>query len=161
MPVLSNTHDDLPFCAEDGPPLAWWRMLPMHHFRDAEHLLVRNALEGIAVIRGGEELAAALSGDPAAAIAAALSLVPIRQVSLTVDITMTALLRSALDNDAAAAAALVLSHVIGRVEFDHPFATELATSWLAHHLRCARDPHRFAQTEAVLSDIFCREENGA
>lgn len=159
MPVLINTHDGAwPFCAEDGPPLAWWRMLPMHHFRDAEHLLVRNALKGIAVIHGGEEVAAALRGDSAAAVAAALSLVPIREVSLSVDVVMTALLRYALDNDAAAA--LVLSHVIGRVEFDHPFAAELATSWLAHHLRYARGPHRFAQAEAALSDFLCQEESG-
>lgn len=159
MPVLINTQDDAwPLCAEDGSPLEWWRMLPMHHFRDAEHLLVRNALEGIAVIHGGEQVTAALRGDPAAAIAAALSLVPIREVSLSVDIAMTALLRSALNNDAAAA--LVLSHVIGRIEFDHPFAAELATSWLAHHFRYARDPYRFAQTEAALSDFFCQEESG-
>jgi len=159
MPVLINTSDDAwPFCAEDGPPLAWWRMLPMHHFRDAEHLLVRNALEGIAVIHVGEQVAAAVRGDPAAAIAAALSLVPIREVSLSIDIAMTALLRSALDNDAAAA--LVLSHVIGRAELDHPFAAELATSWLAHHFRYARDPHRFAQAEAALSGFLCQEESG-
>lgn len=160
MPVLINTHDHVwPLCAEDGPPLAWWRMLPMHHFRDSERLVVQNALKGIAVIHGGEELAAALRGDPAGAIAAALDLLPIRQLSLPVDIAMTALLRSALDDDAAAA--LVLSHVIGRVEFDHPFAAELATSWLAHHLRSARDPHRFRQAEAALSDYLCPEENEA
>ncbi|MGX4805520.1 hypothetical protein [Bradyrhizobium guangdongense] len=160
MAVLIDTDNDVwPLCAGDGSPLAWWRMLPMHHFRNSERLVVRLALKGIAVIDGGEELAAALRGDPAGAIAAALALVPIRKLSLPVDITMTALLRSALEDDAAAA--LVLSHVIGRIEFNHLFAAELATSWLTHHLRSARDPHRFRQAEAALSDYLCPEENEA
>ena len=91
-----------PRAAEDGHPLGWWRMLPPHLFGDAERLLVTSALEGLAVIGGGKDLAAALQGDVAAAIAVALSRVPLREVTLQTDIAMTGLLRCALKDDPAA-----------------------------------------------------------
>jgi hypothetical protein len=50
---------------------------------------------------------------------------PIREVSFKVDIAMTVLLRCALDD--APAAALVLSHVLGRAEWEGTLATDLAT----------------------------------
>jgi hypothetical protein len=71
-----------PYCAEDGHPLGWWRMLPPHLFGDTERLLVGSSLEGLAVIGGGKDFAAALKGDAAAAISVALSLVPLREVIL-------------------------------------------------------------------------------
>jgi hypothetical protein len=132
-------------------------MLSVHQFRDVEQSIIGATLQRIAVLHGGDKLRAALSGDPAAAIAAALSLMPIRDISLTVDITMTALLHSALSD--APAAMLVLSHVLGRLEFDHPFKVELATLWLTHHLRHARAPGQSARTEAVVSRALCEEDH--
>jgi hypothetical protein len=145
-----------PYCADDGPPLAWWRMLPAHLYRDAERLDVRETLERLAVIDGGEDFTAALQGDPAAAIAVALSFMPIREVSFKVDIAMTVLLRCALND--APAAALVLSHVLGRAEWEGTLATDLATSWLTRHLCSPQDPRRCAQTQAMLSAAFPLED---
>lgn len=72
-----------------------------------------------------------MRGDAAAGIAVALSLMLISTVTLEVDIAMTAVLLSALKGDAATA--LMLSHILGRVRLDHPFAAELAASWLSHN----------------------------
>lgn len=144
-PVIRSTP--WPFHAADAPPLAWWRMLPADKFRDAEHLLLRATLDKVAVLRGKSWIAA-LRGDAAASIAVALSLMPIGTATLEVDIAMTAVLASALDGDAATA--LMLSHVLGRAALDHPFATELAASWLAHNLRHSLDRRRFSQAEAAL-----------
>lgn len=136
-----------PFHAADASPLAWWRMLPADKFRDAEHLLLRATLDKVAVLRGKSWIAA-LRGDAAASIAVALSLMPISTATLEVDIAMTAVLASALDGDATTA--LMLSHVLGRAALDHPFATELAASWLAHNLRHSLDRRRFNPAEDAL-----------
>jgi hypothetical protein len=135
-----------PFSAEDGTALAWWRMLPPDLLRDAEHLMVRATLDGITVLRGGDDFTAALRGDPAAAIAVAFSVMPIEQMTVEVDIAMTAVMQCALDGSPAAA--FVLGYVIGCTELDHPFATELSASWDAHDLRQFRDRGRFAPAEA-------------
>jgi hypothetical protein len=137
-----------PFNPEDTFPLAWWRTLPANLFRDAEALLVSATLDKIDVLSGSHTFAAALRGDTAAAITTALALMPIEETTLEVDLAMTAVLRGALDGDAAAA--LVLSHVIGRATLHHPFATELSPSWLAHHLRHSPNRRCFTEEEARL-----------
>jgi hypothetical protein len=158
MSASNNPTSDIwPLSTDDGPPLAWWRMLSVHQFRDAEQSIICTTLQRIAVLHGGDKIRAALSGDPAAAIAAALSLMPIRDISLTVDITMTALLHSALSDDPAAT--LVLSHVLGRLEFDLPLRVELASLWLTHHLRYAKAPGQPARTEAIVSLVLCEEDH--
>jgi hypothetical protein len=145
-----------PFNPEDTSPLAWWRTLPSDLLRDAETLLAYATLGKIEVLSGSRTFAAALRGDTTAAITTALALMPIEETTLEVDLAMTAVLRGALDGDAMAA--LVLSHVIGRAELDHPFATELSASWLAHHLRHSPDRRRFTEEEAVLWSALRAEE---
>jgi hypothetical protein len=130
-----------PFNPQDTSPLAWWRMLPSDLFRDAEHLLLIASLESIRVLGGEEELAGALRGDAAAAVGQALALLPIQEVTLRVDIVMTALLRCALSGDAATA--LVLANLLHRIELDHPLATDLSASWYADHLRRSPGRHGF------------------
>ncbi|WMT73345.1 hypothetical protein [Bradyrhizobium sp. Ash2021] len=137
-----------PFRPQDVSPLVWWRMLPSDLMRDAEHLLVCATLDGITVMRGGHDITAALQGDPAAAIAVALSLMPVDEVTLEVDIAMTAVLRCTLAGNAAAA--LVLAKVVGRAELDHPFATELSGSWYTHHLRHSPDRRKFTPDEKAV-----------
>lgn len=135
------------FTPEDAPPLAWWRTLPSDLLGDAEVLQVRSTLDKIVVLRGGNTFGAALRGEVTAAVAVALSLMPIWDVTLDVDIAMTAVLRSALEADGAAA--LVLAHVLARAEIGHPFATELSASWPAHRLRHSLVSHRFTKEGAV------------
>jgi hypothetical protein len=148
-----------PFKAEGTSPLAWWRTLPSDAFRDAEHLLLLATLEGVTVLHGGDKFAAALRGDAAAAIAVTFSLMPFEAMTLQVDIAMTALLRCALDSNAASA--LVLAQVLGLTELGHPFATELAALWFTHGLRHSTEPRKFSQAETALLAAFRkRERNG-
>jgi hypothetical protein len=141
-----------PLKADCNSPLDWWRTLPPDAFGDAERLLLLAALDKIKVLHGGDDFAAALEGDPDAAIGVAFSLMPIEAMTLRTDIAMTALLRCALEHNAAAA--LVLAQVLGLTDLGHPFATELATSWLAYGRRCSDNPRKFRKAETVLQTAF-------
>jgi hypothetical protein len=148
-----------PFKAEDTSPLAWWRRLPSDAFRDAERLLLCTTLERISVLHGGEDFAAALCGDAAAAIAVAFSVMPIAEMTLQVDIAMTALLRCALERNATAA--LVPAQVLGLTDLGHSFATDLAASWFTRGLRHSADPRKFRLAETALLAAFReRDRNG-
>jgi hypothetical protein len=141
-----------PFKATDITPLQWWRTLPPDAFRDAEQLLLRTTIEQIGLLHGGADLAAALAGDTAAAIDGALSLMPIAEITLTIDIAMTALCRCALAPNATAA--LVVAQIVGLPALDHGHAIDLASSWSAYGRRYASDRHKFRQAEAVLLSAF-------
>jgi hypothetical protein len=127
-------------------------MLPPDAFGAAEHLHLSATLECVAVLHATENALAALKGDPAAAIGAALSLAPLGHVDHQIDIVMSALLHCALKDDAAAA--LVLSHILSNADFDLPVKIELSILWLTHHLGRARDSRWFAQTEARVSQAL-------
>jgi hypothetical protein len=131
--------------------LAWWRTLPSDAFGEAQRLILLQTLE-IDVLHGGDDFAAALEGDPSAAVGVAFSLMPIYDMTLQVDIAMTALLRCALERNAAAA--LVLAQVTGLTALGHPYAIEIAGSWLVHG-RCSSDnPRKFGEAETVLLTAF-------
>lgn len=143
----------------DSSVLAWWRRLPSDLFQDTERSILLATLRQISVLHADEGVAAALDGDPAAAIGVALSLMPMEEIVLPVDIAMTALLRCALDRNAAAA--LVLAQVLGLSDLGHPFATELAASWYTHGLRYSTNPRKFSEAEATLLAAFReRDETG-
>jgi hypothetical protein len=135
-----------PFNPEDTSPLAWWRTLPSDRLGDAEGLLVNATLAKIDVMGGGDAMAAALRGEIGAGVAVALSLMPVNEVTLEVDLAMTAVLRGALAGDGPAA--LVLAHVLGGADLDHPFAAELSASWLTCPPRNSR--RRFTKQKARL-----------
>ena len=115
-----------PWSPEDFSPIEWWRCLPADCLGDAQHLLLRATLDKICVMKGREWLAA-MRGDVAASIAIAVETFPITKIALEVDLAMTVLMLGALDGNAAAA--LVLSQLLGRAPLDHPFAKELSVSW--------------------------------
>lgn len=123
-----------PFCAEDIGPLAWWRTMPADQLRDAKHLALRDVLSKVSVLRGCEWVSA-MRGDAVASVAVAIGVHPIKEISIEVDVAMSALLLHALAGDAGAA--LVLSEVLRQTRLDHPFAKELAESWLVLNLRRA------------------------
>jgi hypothetical protein len=83
----------------------------------------------------GHEWLSAMRGDAAASIAIAVQMLPITEITLEVDLAMTVLMLGALDGNAAAA--VVLSQLLGRAPLDHPFAKELSVSWLVLNLRRA------------------------
>lgn len=152
-PVQGMPHAHLwPLMADDISPLAWWRTLPEEAFRDAERLLLLATLEQIEMAHGGDDFAAALKGDAAAAIGVAFTLMPIEEMTLKVDIAMTALLRCALERNAAAA--LVLAQVLGLTDLGHSYAVELAASWLVYGRRCSDNPRKFRKAETVLLAAF-------
>ena len=141
-----------PFKLDDTSPLAWWRTLPSEAFGDAERLLLLATLEQIDVLHGGDDFTDALEGDPSAAIGVAFSLMPVEEMTLTVDIAMTALLRCAQERNAAAA--LVLAQILGLTDLGHAFATELVASWLAYGRRCSGNPSKFSEAETMLLTAF-------
>lgn len=141
-----------PLKPDDISPLAWWRTLPSDVFGDAERLLLLPTLERVRVLHGGDDFEAALEGDPSAAIGVALSLMPIEQVTLVTDIAGTALLRCALERNAAAA--LVLAQVAGLTDLGHSYATELAASWLVYGRHSSGNPSKFNEAETVLLAAF-------
>jgi hypothetical protein len=156
--IKLSTDQPWPLKAKDTSPLQWWRTLTSDAFRDAEQLLLLATLEQISVLRGGDELASAMGGNPAAAIGVAFSLMPIETFTLEVDIAMTALARCAFERNAAAA--LVLAQIIGLTEFDHGLAMELAASWYAHGRRYSDDPRKYSQAETVLLAAFQNRPHG-
>jgi hypothetical protein len=141
---------------DDGHPLGWWRTVQPDLFGEAECLLLGSALDGLAMLGAGKDFSAALKGDAAAAISVALSLVPVREVTLKVDIAMTALLSCALKNDPAAV--LVLSHILGLAQWGDKGAEDLGLAWLDRHMAHPMDPKRFALSEAALAEAFSRQE---
>jgi hypothetical protein len=141
-----------PFKMSDTSPLAWWRTLPSDVFRGTERLILLTTLEQIDVLHGGADFTAALEGDLSSAIGVAFSLMPIEEMTLKVDIAMTALLQCALEPNSTAA--LVLAQVLGLTDVGHPVAAELAASWFAYGRRYSTDPRKFSEAEAVLLVAF-------
>ena len=141
-----------PYKPSDSSVLAWWRQLPSDFFHDTERTLLLATLQQVSVLHADEDIAAALSGDPAAVIGAALALMPMEKIDLPADIVMTALLRTALDRNATCA--LVMAQVLGLSDLGHPYATELAASWYTHGLRHSTNPRKFSKAEAILLAAF-------
>ena len=108
-------------------PLAWWRMLPADAFRAADHLRIGAALDELAIALANNSIVPALKGDPDAAIAVVMSLMPIKKHSPKVDIAMTAVLRCVL-HDGDLRCALVLGHVVDRADLDPVHAANLCAS---------------------------------
>jgi hypothetical protein len=132
-----------PFTASESAPVAWWRKLPAHAFHEDERAQIDETLRHVDVLRGGAELRSALNGNAAAAIATALLMMPIESIDFQTDITMTALLRCALDDDAAAA--LVLAQIVGLTDIGHSFRREISVLWLGWGFQRSADPKKFGE----------------
>ncbi len=123
-----------PFSPQDVTPLEWWRAMPADHLGDAQHRTLGGILEKVCLMQDRRWLSA-MRGDAAASVAVAINTVPIRLITLEVDLAMTVLMFHALDSSSGAA--LVLAHILRRAPLDHPFAEELSVSWLTLNLRRA------------------------
>jgi len=146
-----------PFKAETCSPLTWWRRLPPEALGDAERLLLVETISRIGVLRGSADLAAAVGGEAAAGIRAALDLMPIGEITTRVDITMTALMCIALH--ANAAPALVMAQVTGLTDLGHELARELAAAWLIFGERHSVEPEKFGEAKLVLLSAFEQDRN--
>jgi hypothetical protein len=111
---------------ETIPPLHWWRHLPATSFTTAHLTVIRRAIAGFGFI-GEPHWPAAANGHPAAAIGIALRTLRSHiEPNPTFDLVMSALLRCALEGNAAAV--LVLAHVLDRVA-KGASGSALAASW--------------------------------
>jgi hypothetical protein len=128
-----------PFNPNDVTPLEWWRTMPADHLGDAQHLSLRATVDKICTMHGREGLAA-LRGDGVACAAIAFGALPITEITLEVDLAMSALTVGALGGNAAAT--LLLSHILRQTSLDHPFARELSVSWLVLSLSREREKKR-------------------
>jgi hypothetical protein len=128
-----------PFNPNDVTPLEWWRTMPANLLGDAQHLSLRATVDKICTMHGREWLAA-LRGDDNACVAIAFGALPITEVTLAVDLAMSALTVSALGGSSAAG--LALSHILRRTLLDHPFARDLSVSWLVLSLSREREKKR-------------------
>jgi hypothetical protein len=120
-----------PFNLGDVTPLEWWRTMPADYLDSGQRVHLRATLETICVMKDRQWLSA-LRGDAAASIAIAIGAMPVDQVTLEVDLAMSALALCALEGSDGAA--LVLSHILRRTALDHPFGKDISASWLAHNL---------------------------
>jgi hypothetical protein len=145
MKATAWANSSWPFKPADVTPLEWWRTLPADHFGDAQQLVMRGINNKICTMRGQEWLAA-LRGDAAACVAVAFAALPITEISLEIDLAMSALTVVALDGNAAAA--VLLSHILQQTPLDHPFARELSVSWLAFNLQRALEKSRGTAVDA-------------
>jgi hypothetical protein len=136
-----RAHSPWPFNLDDVTPLEWWRTMPADHLGDAQRLHLRATMEKISVMKDRQWLSA-LQGDAAASIAIAIGAMPIDEVTLEVDLAMSALALCALERSAGAA--LVLAHILRRTELDHPFGKDLSASWLVFNLYRALAAKRHA-----------------
>ena len=129
-----------PLCAQDAPDFAAVgalfaeRCVICHSGADAPLGLHLDTADGVLK---GREWISAMRGDAAASVEIALGILPISKVTLEVDLAMTVLTLVALGGKAGCA--LVLSRVLQGVCLEHPFAKELAVSWLGLNLRRAMD----------------------
>jgi hypothetical protein len=133
-------------------PLTWWRRLPPDAIGGVERSRLLATLDNIGVLHGGDDVAAAIRGDATAAIHAASVLMPIAEITLQVDVKLTALMRTALDGDAASA--LVMAQIIGLSEIGCRGATELAVSWLDRGEFLSSEPDKFREARAILLTAF-------
>jgi len=140
----------------DGHPISWWRIIPPRFLGEPERYYIDKSLTALAVFGADQNLTAALAGDAAGAIAAALSLAPVREITLKVDIAMTALMSVALRGDPAAV--LVLAHILGRGEWGNVTAEDLGLAWLDRHTSCPVSREQLAAYQIALAAPFCRDE---
>jgi hypothetical protein len=138
-----------PFNLGDVTPLEWWRTMPADHLGETQRLHLGATLEKIWVMKDHQWLSA-FRGDAPASIAIAIGAMPIDQVTLEVDLSMSALVLCALDGSAGAA--LVLAHILRRSALDHPFGKDLSASWLVFNLYRALTAKRHAAGRRLRSN---------
>jgi len=112
-------------------PWICWRSLPAEAFGAAEIEAMTAALTGVSFAPDGGWRQAA-NGDAAIAIRLALRLLPVGEITLRVDIVMTALTRCAAKGNPAAA--LVLAKLLRQAPIDKALASRLSASWLTRDL---------------------------
>lgn len=113
---------------------AKWRTLRADQF-DAVDLKEIDELLDRAVIFGRTDWNAAVKGDIEAALRLVIGFMPVAEITVQIDLAMTAMLRLALggNSEAAAALSLVVSHLPGRFALHR----EISQSWMIRNVLAA------------------------
>jgi hypothetical protein len=116
-------------------PLLLWRTQPAHAFGFEDVAALRSVLRATRLLhepRWGD----AVRGDPAAAVGIAVTMFPIREVTLRTDLVMGALCLNALRGSPGAA--LVLGHALNFLGRDDTSLKPIGTSWFVRNLTSSR-----------------------
>jgi hypothetical protein len=116
---------------ERAAALTYWREFPAEQFDQHLKSEILSCVERIH--SKDNRWRAAVAGDAAAAIKLALRMRMPKKITALLDLTMTVLLASALQNRAAA---FVLANSLTRAPLDRIDQIGLATSWLMHGVWC-------------------------
>lgn len=129
-PALIRKQKGSKATASAVDPKALWRTLRSDQFDAAVVGAIDELLERTALL-GREDWRAAVKGDPAAAMRLVISFMPVPEITLQIDLAMTALLRIAIGGNppVAAALSLVLRNLPGRSARHR----ELSNSWLVRN----------------------------
>ena len=123
------------FLASAIYPLSLWRTLRANEF-EASDLAAIEGLLANTVLLGQPKWRGAVAGDVPSAVAVAVSFMPVDEITVQVDIAMTALIRCAAEGDFAAAivAANILRNLPGAMRLHR----RIATSWFVSNLMTLR-----------------------
>lgn len=127
-------------------PLSLWRTLRAAQFEAADLTAIRVLLAKLALL-GRSKWRDAVAGDAPAAIAVALSFLPIDNVTRQVDVAMTALVRCAIEGDLAAA--IVIANILRNLPGSTPLHRQIATSWFVSNLAMASARTRKFRSESL------------
>jgi len=124
------------FLASAIYPLSLWRTLRANEF-EASDLAAIEGLLANTVLLGQPKWRGAAAGDVPSAVAVAVSFMPVDNITVQVDIAMTALIRCAAEGDFAAAivAANILRNLPGAMRPHR----RIATSWFVSNLMTLRE----------------------
>jgi hypothetical protein len=123
------------FLASAIYPLSLWRTLRANEF-EASDLAAIEGLLAKTVLFGQPKWRDAVAGDVPAAVAVAVSLLPIDNVTFQVDLAMTALIRGAIEGDFAAA--IVVANILRHLPGSMLLHRRIATSWWVSNLTALR-----------------------
>ena len=124
-------------------PLTLWRTLDAQQFgsRDVKSL---RALLAKTSLLGQPKWAAAVNGDASAAVAVAVSFIPVDELTLPLDLAMTALIACAVEGDPGAA--IVASNILLNLPSASPRHHQIAASWFVSDPTTVRPIKRTAAT---------------
>jgi hypothetical protein len=127
--------------------LSSWRTLRALDF-SFHDLTSMRALLAKTTLLGQPKWAAAVAGDGPAAVAVAISFIPAEEITMSMDLAMTALIACAIEGDPGAA--IVASNILRHLPDATPRHHQIAASWFVSNLAtCAFRKAGGAVTEAA------------
>ena len=124
-------------------PLTLWRTLDAQQFSSRDVKSLRALLAKTSLL-GQPKWAAAVNGDAPAAVAVAVSFIPADELTLPLDLAMTALIACAVEGDPGAA--IVVSNILLNLRSASPRHQQIAASWFVSDPTTVRPIKRTAAT---------------